>query len=193
MGNSKIRQLVLIFCISFFLIASSNIAFSNDTAKGRLEGIVYMDGTAPLSGAIVRVKNIASGTEYQSEASGSDGSFLISNVEKGFYLYEVSTPQGESAPGDYFGVNFNGDMSAKIALNVSPWDNIGSFASGDNSRGGHSSVFAGDSHVVFPDEFEMDINCWTPVSPCQTTFSKKKLMKKFMNFFQNWGWKWSRR
>jgi len=188
MYHKKNSLFFLILCIGVFLFTTSNFAFEKETVRGDLEGKVYLDGTTPLQGATVRVKNISSGTEYMSEASGHDGSFLISNVEKGFYVYEVTTREGDSMPGDYFGMNVKDNESANIAFNVSPLEKFDSSEFGENTRLGRSSLFSGDSHIVFPDELVMDVNCWTPVSPCQTTVFDPTKLKEFISWLINWEW-----
>ncbi len=111
-----ISIIVVLLCFPTFLKSENN-------AKGNIIGFVYsQDGTTPLEGAVVKVKNIASGTVYESSKSDINGVFTIVGVESGVYLYGVLTPQGEFNSENYFGLRVTEGETAKLSIALTPYE-----------------------------------------------------------------------
>jgi len=81
--------------LGLFLIISPCL-WSQDIGKGSVLGFVYEnDETAPIQGAVVKLKNVRSGEIYESTPSDSQGNFLIEQMESGVYIYGVTTSEGD--------------------------------------------------------------------------------------------------
>lgn len=109
------------------LIAAVLIFYSPQVLKGQvpsrgnLLGFVYgQDGTTPLSGAVVMVKNISSGRVYESAASDGLGIFKVQGLETGLYALGVTSPSGSFNSTDLVGVAAN--ETAKIAIALNPYE-----------------------------------------------------------------------
>jgi len=110
-----ISVMVLLLCFPAFL--------RSESAKGNIIGFVYgQDGTTPLEGAVVKVKNIATGTVYESSKSDTNGVFTIVGIESGVYLYGVLTPQGEFNSENYFGLRVSEGETAKLSIALTPYE-----------------------------------------------------------------------
>jgi hypothetical protein len=86
---------------AFILIASIIIFYSphyleaQNVDKGNLIGFVFeKDGTTPVEGAIVTLRNISTGTVYESSKSDKLGILKTEGVEEGLYIAGISTKKG---------------------------------------------------------------------------------------------------
>ena len=96
---------------------------SEDIAKGNIIGFIYGDdGTTALEGALIKVKNISTGTVYESSKSDANGVFKIKGVESGVYLYGVITPQGDFSSENFFGVRVHEGETAKLSVSLTPYE-----------------------------------------------------------------------
>ena len=111
-----IALFLLIFCSSGFLMSES-------TGRGNIIGFVYgEDGTTPLEGAVVQVKNMSTGIIYDSSVSDEYGIFKVQGVESGIYMYGVKTPQGDFNSDSLVGVKVSGDETAKMSVSLTPYE-----------------------------------------------------------------------
>jgi len=107
---------VLLLCFPLLLRSENN-------AKGNIIGFVYgQDGTTPLEGAVVKVKNIATGKIYESSKSDTNGIFTIVGIDSGVYLYGVLTPEGEFNSENYFGLRVSEGETAKLSIALTPYE-----------------------------------------------------------------------
>jgi len=105
---------ILVFC-------SPQVLKGQGPARGNLLGFVYgQDGTTPLSGAVVMVKNVSSGRVYESAASDGLGVFKVQGLETGLYALGVMSPDGSYNSTDLVGVTAN--ETAKIAIALNPYE-----------------------------------------------------------------------
>jgi len=110
-----IAVVVILLCFPAFL--------RSESTKGNIIGFIYgQDGTSPLEGAVVKVKNIATGNVYESSKSDTNGVFTIVGVESGVYLYGVLTPQGEFNSENYFGLRVSEGETAKLSIALTPYE-----------------------------------------------------------------------
>jgi len=94
--------------------------WSQDIEKGSVLGFVYdKDGTTPIQGAVVKLKDVRSGELYQSTPSDNQGNFLIKQIESGVYMYGVTTSEGDYNCDGMIGVRVDGNEPAKMALALS--------------------------------------------------------------------------
>jgi len=117
------RNNVILLAVAFLLFCFPSLLMSEDIAKGNIIGFVYdEDGTTPLEGAVVKVKNVSTGTIFESNKSDANGVFKIEGVENGVYLYGVLTPQGEFSSEHYFGVRISEGVTAKLSISLTPYE-----------------------------------------------------------------------
>ncbi|MFW6161017.1 MAG: carboxypeptidase-like regulatory domain-containing protein [Acidobacteriota bacterium] len=115
----KIAVLVSLLLLLCFPVFSEG----ENSPKGNIIGFIYdQDCTTPLEGAVVKVKNISSGTIYESNKSDSNGVFAIDGVESGVYLYGVLTQQGEFGAENFFGVRVSEGETAKLSVSLTPYE-----------------------------------------------------------------------
>ena len=117
--KGKVVSLGLVAAI--LIICSPLILKGQVPAKGNLLGFVYgQDGTTPLPGAVIMVKNISSGKVYESAASDGLGIFKVQGLETGLYALGVTSPNGSFNSTDLVGVAAN--ETAKIAIALNPYE-----------------------------------------------------------------------
>jgi len=117
---AKISLLLFLF---FMVVLSSFNQLSAITAKGNVTGCVYdRDGITPFEGAVVKVKNIASGELYESSRSGGDGAYMIENVEAGAYLVGVESPDGAYNAHGLVGLMIQDDVMAEMSFSLRPYE-----------------------------------------------------------------------
>jgi hypothetical protein len=116
------KKPIILMGIALFVLAFQGLAETEATSKGIILGYVYeYDGTTPIPGAVIKVKNALTGSEYESSVSDQRGIFKITGVESGIYKYSVATPSGEFIADSEFGLKMTESTTAKLAINVTPY------------------------------------------------------------------------
>lgn len=96
---------------------------AQDAPKGNIIGFLYAkDGTTPLEGAVVKFKNLTSGTVFESTKSDNYGVFKVEGVEKGLYAYGVVTAEGDFNADNLIGLKVGDNETAKLSISVDPYD-----------------------------------------------------------------------
>jgi len=119
----KSKVLALGVISAFLLLVSPVESFTQAPAEsGLLTGFIYNeDLETPLKNAVVKIRNVENGREFQSDPTNEDGMYEIKNIEEGRYVIGVATDQG----------NFNFDYTvfvksketAKLTLALKPGAN----------------------------------------------------------------------
>jgi len=121
MNNYK-KSIVLGVGLLFLFGTFPGLIQASESDRGVILGYVFdYDGTSPISGAVVKIKNTANGSVYESSVSDTSGVFNILGIETGIYQYSVSMPDGEFIADDVFGVRLSDNDTAKIAISVAPY------------------------------------------------------------------------
>lgn len=108
--------------VVLFLFVFHSLVEAEAATKGVILGYVYnYDETTPIPGAIIKVRNALTGSEYESSVSDHRGIFKITGVESGIYKYSVETPLGEFVADSEFGLKMAESATAKMAINVTPY------------------------------------------------------------------------
>ena len=111
--------------LAFLLAGMPTVAQANE--QGMILGNVYdFDGISPIKGAVVKITNTATGSEFQSTTSDKQGTFSILGVESGIYQYTVSLPGGDYVADSVFGVKMDGSDTARVAINVTSYEKLDS-------------------------------------------------------------------
>lgn len=120
----KISRAIFAFLgISLLLFSLPYLAQAEDAAKGNIIGFVFdQDGTSPVEGAVVKIKNVTTEKVYQSSKSDANGVFRIKAIESGIYLCGVQTAQGGFNSDELFGVKVSEGETAKLSVALTPYE-----------------------------------------------------------------------
>lgn len=119
--RKKFGSVAVVF--AFLLSSFPSILKSEEAAKGNLIGFVYEeDGTTPLEGAVVKIKNISSGVIYESSQSDKYGVFKIVGLENGIYICGVATPKGNFNLDGLVGVGIRNNETAKMSISLARYE-----------------------------------------------------------------------
>ncbi len=89
--------------------------------KGNLIGFIYdQDGSTPVEGAVVVVKNVTTGSVTESPKSDSLGVFKVVGLGAGIYAIGIKSEKGSYNSQDFFGIT--ADKTAKISIALNPYD-----------------------------------------------------------------------
>jgi Carboxypeptidase regulatory-like domain len=109
--------------VGLILIMSSLPLISQTSAGGDLVGFISKkDGSTPVAGAVVVVKNLTSGLVTEGVQSDAKGAFRFNGLEPGLYALGVKSALGSYNSQDFFGVTAG--KTAKISIALDPYDNI---------------------------------------------------------------------
>ena len=118
-AKAKVLSLGLILAVLFFY--APHVLKAQSPGKGNLIGFVYdQDGTTPVAGAVVMVKNISNGKVFESGKSDSLGVFKVQGLDTGLYALGVAAVAGDFNSGELVGVAAN--ETSKIAIAISPYE-----------------------------------------------------------------------
>ena len=107
--------------IALVLVLASPAVRAQVPGKGNLVGFIFgQDGSTPVAGAVVMVKNLTTGAV--TEAAGSDelGVFKVPGLSPGLYALGVRSEAGSYNSQDFFGVT--AEKTAKISIALNPYD-----------------------------------------------------------------------
>ena len=118
-ATAKVLSLGLIFAV--FLLYSPQVLKAQGASKGNLIGFVYgQDGTTPVAGAVVTVKNISNGKVFASNRSDFLGVFKVQGLDTGLYALGVTAVAGDFNSGELVGVAAN--ETSKVAIAITPYE-----------------------------------------------------------------------
>ncbi len=105
------------------LISFPNQILGAEVSKGNILGFIYSeDGTTPVPGAVVKARNISTGSVYESSVSDLNGVFKIQGIKSGVYVYGVRTEAGDFNSDGMIGVSVDENKTAKMAITITPFE-----------------------------------------------------------------------
>jgi len=119
---AKVRKVVFSF-IPLFVVFCLFPGFltSQVIEKGNLIGYIFdRDGKTPIPGAVAKLRNITSGTIYESLPSDSAGVFKIEGLSKGIYTFGITTSLGDFNSNDLVGILTN--ETTKVTISLNPYE-----------------------------------------------------------------------
>lgn len=120
-GFLKRRSIVFVVLILTALFFAQPFVLVGAGAKGNLVGFVYdQDGTTPVEGAVIKLKNLATGSTFESPKSDNQGAFKVTDVDQGLYTFGVASSQGDFSANDVLGIADN--ETAKLAVALTPFE-----------------------------------------------------------------------
>jgi hypothetical protein len=94
---------------------------AQEPVSGSLVGFVYeQDGSTPVAGAVVVVKNVTSGAVTEAGRSDALGVFKVPSLGPGLYALGVTSDRGNFNSQDFFGVTAG--KTSKITVALNPYD-----------------------------------------------------------------------
>jgi hypothetical protein len=119
----KSKFVIAGLCFALFTLCAPYLVRAAAASRGNLIGFFYdKDGTTPLEGAVIKLKNISSGTMYESTKSDKLGVFKIESLESGIYIYGVITAQGDFNADNLVGIKIHENETAKMSVSLTPYD-----------------------------------------------------------------------
>jgi hypothetical protein len=107
--------------VIFLLISCASFLSSAPAEKGKLVGFVYeKDGTTPIPGAVIKLKDTKTNKIYESTVSDSRGSFSVERLESGIYILGATTPLGDFNSVDV--VAFDANEPATVSISLSTYE-----------------------------------------------------------------------
>jgi hypothetical protein len=97
--------------VSIIIFYSPHYSEAQKVGKGNLIGFIYeKDGTTPVEGAVVKLKNVSTGTVYESSQSDKLGMLKSEGINEGLYVVGITTRDG-----NFNGVHLIGIKAAETA------------------------------------------------------------------------------
>ncbi len=107
--------------LALILMLTSSVASPQESDKGNLIGFVFgADGSTPVAGAVVVVKNLTTGVVTEAGESDGLGIFKVAGLNAGLYALGVRSPSGSYNSQDFFGISAR--QTAKISVALNPYD-----------------------------------------------------------------------
>jgi hypothetical protein len=105
--------------LALILVLFPSTLSPQEAGKGNLIGFIYaQDGSTPIEGAVVVVKNLTTGTVTESPKSDALGVFKVPGLGAGIYALGVRSDKGSYNSQDFFGVMADKTSKISLALNV---------------------------------------------------------------------------
>jgi hypothetical protein len=121
---TRSKPVVILFIFAFILFWMPELIRAQEIERGNLIGFVYgPDNTSPIEGAVLKIRNLTTGSLYESMASDDQGRVEFENVDEGLYLVGISTSQGDFNIENLVGIKPN--KTANIAFALRPLEQEG--------------------------------------------------------------------
>lgn len=115
----KSKTAAFILIVSILIFYSPHYLKAQKAGKGNLIGFVFeKDGTTPVEGAVVKLKNVSTGTIYESSKSDKLGILKAEGVEEGLYIVGISAKEGNFNVGNLIGIK--AAETAKVSFALKP-------------------------------------------------------------------------
>ena len=133
--HSRFLVLGIVFAVSLLFFPHEALSAA---PAGSMTGFLYAgDMKTPAAGAVVKIRNVANGHEYQSSPSDPTGLYAVKNIEEGQYILGVSTDKGD--------FNFDYQISIKAneiaKLSVALKEGAPSAAQNKDDQNNHKKAF----------------------------------------------------
>ena len=114
--QSKILVLGLLGAFALLILPKDGLA---QAGSGSMTGFIFgSDLRTPVANAVVKLRNVKNGRDYQSGPSDENGLYSLKNLPEGRYILGVSSTKGDFNF-DYE-LQIKADAIAKLALALKP-------------------------------------------------------------------------
>lgn len=118
------KPLVLFIIFSFALFWAPELLRAQEVGRGNIVGYVYgPDNTTPVEGAVVKLRNLSTGSLYESMAADHRGMVAFEGVDEGLYLVGITTARGDFNIENLIGIK--PDRTARISFGLRPQEQEG--------------------------------------------------------------------
>jgi hypothetical protein len=117
------KKPLAVFLIGAFILLTVPITKASAAPKGNgaLAGHIFNeDMRTPVRNAIVKLRNVSTQKEYESEPTDLDGMYRIPGVEEGRYVMGVLGPNGSY--NFHYSIMIKADALAKLSVAMTPGD-----------------------------------------------------------------------
>ena len=105
--------------LALILVLFPSTLRPQESGKGNLIGFIYaQDGSTPVEGAVILIKNLTTGAVVESPKSDALGVFKFQGLGAGIYALGVRSDKGSYNSQDFFGVMAGKTSKISVALNV---------------------------------------------------------------------------
>ncbi|MCX6570952.1 MAG: hypothetical protein NT006_05970 [Candidatus Aminicenantes bacterium] len=117
--RSKVLVVFLAAAFILLTIPVRQFAAGAPKANGALSGYIYgEDMRTPIRNAVVKLRNVASQKEYESEPTDLEGMYRIPGIEEGRYVMGVMSVQGDY--NFHYSILIKSDALAKLSVAMKP-------------------------------------------------------------------------
>ena len=118
------KPLVTFVIFAFALFWAPEFLRAQEVGRGNIEGYVYgPDNTTPVEGAVVKLRNLSTGSRYESIAADSRGKVAFEGVDEGLYLVGITTARGDFNIENLVGIKPG--KTARISFALQPQEQEG--------------------------------------------------------------------
>ncbi len=115
----SVRRISLFGAVLFLLLSSAASLAAQTPARGNLVGTFFeKDGTTPVTGAVIKLRNISSGAIYEAPPSDAAGFFRLEGLAKGIYNFGITTSAGDFNSNELIGIIENETTKISISLSI---------------------------------------------------------------------------
>lgn len=115
------KCLAVLLIGAFVLLTVPLPQFAAPRGNGALVGHIYNeDMRTPVRNAVVRLRNLSTQKEYESEPTDPDGMYKIPAIEEGRYVMGVQGPGGSY--NFHYSIMIKADSLAKLSVAMKPGD-----------------------------------------------------------------------
>jgi hypothetical protein len=115
-------KVLIVFLAAAFILLTvpvRDFAAGAPKANGALSGYIYgEDMRTPVRNAVVKLRNVASQKEYESEPTDLEGMYRIPGIEEGRYVMGVMSVQGDY--NFHYSILIKSDALAKLSVAMKP-------------------------------------------------------------------------
>jgi len=116
----KMNKGIIVFAVLAVaaLFLAQPLVCAQASGKGNLTGFVYAkDKTTPVESAVVKLKNVSTGAIYESTKTDSTGAFSMIGLDRGMYVFGVTSPKGDFDSEELLGIAEGETAKLSVALN----------------------------------------------------------------------------
>ena len=118
------RRILALFLSGTFILLTvpvRDFAVPAPKGNGALAGHIFSeDMRTPVANAVVRLRNLTTQKEYESQPTDSDGTYVIPGIEEGRYVMGVLGPNGSY--NFHYSLMIKADALAKLSVAMKPGD-----------------------------------------------------------------------
>lgn len=130
------KKPLAVFLIGAFILLTVPVSRASAAPKGNgaLAGHIFNeDMRTPVRNAVVKLRNIATQKEYESEPTDPDGLYRIPGIEEGRYIMGVLGPKGNY--NFHYSIMIRADALAKLSVAMKPGESPVMLQQGSSSAG----------------------------------------------------------